>query len=160
MKTTLIATAIIAVFAANGAWTCPDSTRFGNQTYEFSGQQLYDVQSFEVRAGGKYSIKACRVHLRDEGGDGWVTSSPDFGFNLSEMEKYEIVISVNSDCDSVLLIHTEDKIWFYDDDGNEDSEGDAQIWLTNLVDGWLDVWVGTYEGDSCDATLSLETFLK
>jgi hypothetical protein len=35
---------------------------------------------------------------------------------------------------------------------------DPQISLTRPSNGWLDVWVGTYDASNCDAVLTLETF--
>ena len=75
---------------------------------------------------------------------------------LTGLDGYYIVFSVESDCDSVLLINTAATNWFYDDDDNGAS--DPLIRLTNPSTGVYDIWVGTYNGRYCDAVLSLETF--
>jgi hypothetical protein len=54
------------------------------------------------------------------------------------------------------LINTASVNWYYDDDDNGDL--DPKIVLTRPADGYLDIWVGTYDGAYCDAILSLETF--
>ena len=65
-------------------------------------------------------------------------------------------LKVVSECDSVLLVNTGAMNWYYDDDDNGNL--DALITLTRPSNGWLDVWVGTHDGEVCDAVLSLETF--
>jgi len=72
------------------------------------------------------------------------------------MGRYQLVISVVSECDSILLINTGAVNRYYDDDDN--GNYDARISLSRPSNGWLDIWVGTHDGKTCDATLSLETF--
>jgi len=48
--------------------------------------------------------------------------------------------------------------WFYDDDDNGNL--DPRIVLTRPSNGIIDIWVGTYDGEYCDAVLSLETFRR
>ena len=48
----------------------------------------------------------------------------------------------------------------YDDDDNTNSPGDPRISLTRPANGRIDIWVGTYDGSVCDATLNLETFYR
>jgi hypothetical protein len=156
-KPLLIASAVFAAVAATAVSACPDKTAYGD-TYEFSGKELYSEKLFSVRAGGEYSITACGINPESERGRGYVISAPDFSFRVSGMSRYQLVISVISDCDSVLLINTASENWYYDDDDNGNL--DARIVLTRPADGWLDVWVGTHDGAFCDAALALETFDK
>ncbi len=137
------------------ALACPDKTAYG-ETYEFSGKELYAEKLFAVRAGGEHSIVACGIRSESDRGRGYVISAPDFTFNIAGMSRYRLVISVVSECDSVLLINTASENWYYDDDDNGNL--DARITLSRPADGWLDVWVGTHDGAYCDAVLSLETF--
>jgi hypothetical protein len=74
------------------------------------------------------------------------------------MSGLRLEISVISKCDSALLINTASANWYYDDDDNGNM--DPKIVLTRPLDGYLDVWVGTYDGDYCDAILELETFRR
>jgi hypothetical protein len=83
-------------------------------------------------------------------------TKPDFSFNLSGMGGYTLTVSVESECDSILLVNTASENWFYDDD--DAGNLDASINLTRPANGWLDIWVGTHDGSYCDAVLSLETF--
>jgi hypothetical protein len=151
------AVAIAALFLMWGgaAAACPDVTAYGAR-YDLSGKMLYTAQQFPVRAGGDQSIGACGIVPQTDKGQGFVISAPDFSMQLTGMAPYQLVISVLSDCDSVLLINTASQNWFYDDDDNGNL--DARIILTRPADGWLDIWVGTHDGAYCDAVLSLETF--
>lgn len=158
-KTTLAALGLAASFAMGStASACPNPNlpdTYG--TYQASGQQLYSKRSFNLQAGGDQRITNCsNVQPRTDRGDGYVTSAPDFSFTLSGMNRYSLVISVISQCDSVLLINTGSVSWYYDDDDN--GNADARISLTRPANGRIDVWVGTYDGTLCDAQLSLETF--
>ena len=156
MARTLAAT-LTLMLAAGSAWACPDITEYGD-TYEFTGKQLYSEKRFSVRAGGEYSISECGIRPESDRGRGFVISPPDFTFRVEGMAPYQLVLSVVSECDSVLLINTASQNWYYDDDDNGNL--DARIVLTRPADGWLDVWVGTHDGAYCDAVLSLETFTK
>ena len=74
------------------------------------------------------------------------------------MGRYKLAISVVSRCDAALLINTGSVNWFYDDDDNGNL--DPRIVLTRPSNGIIDIWVGTYDGDYCDAVLSMETFSR
>ncbi len=137
------------------AQACPDWTQSG-ATYEASGAALYQARTFPVVAGGSNTISGCRIRPQTDTGDGWVATRPDFTFNLSGMERYRLVISAVSKCDTVLLINTGQANWYFDDD--DGGNLDPAITLSRPSNGWLDVWVGTYEPQNCDATLKLETF--
>lgn len=70
----------------------------------------------------------------------------------------QLVIAVQSRCDAALLINTGSATWYYDDDDNGNQ--DPKIVLTRPADGWLDIWVGTYDGQYCDAVLQMQTFRR
>jgi hypothetical protein len=150
----LITAAFAALLPVMGA-ACPDYNKSGD-TYALSGYELYDGVALELRAGGEYEVNACGIRPRTDRGQGYFTSPPDVTLSLSKMNKYQLVIDVVSECDSVLLINTGSASWYYDDDDN--GNGDAKIILTRPSNGWLDIWVGTHDGSVCDAILSLETY--
>ena len=144
-----------AILAAGGAAACPDPTAYG-ETYRFSGKELYSERQFKVVAGGENSILRCGIKAQTDRGEGFVTSPPDFSVELSGMDRYRLVVKVTSACDSVLLLNTGAQNWYFDDDDNGNL--DALITLSRPSNGWLDIWVGTIDGATCDAVLSLETF--
>jgi hypothetical protein len=65
-------------------------------------------------------------------------------------------VRVVSECDAALLINTASANWYYDDDDNGDL--DPKIVLTRPANGRIDIWIGTYDGEFCNAQLQLETF--
>ena len=157
MNKTLCAAALVAGMAgfAGEAAACPDWSLSGD-SYRASGDDLYQRRAFPVVAGGSNTISGCRIRPQSDTGDGWVATRPDFTFDLSRMDRYRLVVSAYSKCDTVLLINTGQANWYFDDDDGGDL--DPQITLTRPSNGWLDVWVGTYDPQTCDATLTLETF--
>jgi len=74
------------------------------------------------------------------------------------MAGLRLVISAVSACDAALLINTSSANWYYDDDDNGNQ--DPRIVLTRPVDGRIDVWIGTYDGEYCNAQLKMETFAQ
>ncbi len=150
--------AVFAVGLAGAAAACPDYRQSGER-YDLTGQQMYNSVYVDVVAGGDNFIGNCYnvIPLTDRG-NGYFTTPPDFTLNISGMGAYQLVVSVVSACDSALLINTASGNWYYDDDDN--GNYDPKIVLTRPSDGWLDIWVGTYDGKYCDARLTLETFKR
>lgn len=156
MKTFCLST-LFAFGFATSALACPNFDLSPAASYSATGQQLYSPRAFEVVAGGENYVWDCRnVRPGTDTGAGYFTSAPDFSFGLSGMRPYQLVVSVVSECDSALLINTASANWYYDDDDNGNL--DPKIVLTRPADGRIDVWVGTYDGEYCDAQLQLETF--
>jgi len=151
----IVVAAVAALLGAGAAVACPNYNLTGD-SYDVSGRYLYSARTLNVRAGGPYSITDCGIRPKTERGRGYVTEKPDFSIMLSEMGRYSLVIGVVSECDSVLLINTGAKNWYYDDDDN--GSLDAKISLSRPSNGWMDIWVGTHNGTVCDARLTLETF--
>ena len=140
---------VLAAFAGAAA-ACPDYNQWG-ASYSVTGSDLYIPQNYAVTAGGSNRLADC----------GWVetgyfTSAPDFTFDLSQMQGYRLEIRVVSACDAALLVNSPNGTWYYDDDRNGNL--DPAVFLNSVSGGYLDVWVGTYDGQYCDATLTLETF--
>ena len=72
------------------------------------------------------------------------------------MSGRRLSISVVSECDAALLINTSSRSWFYDDDDNGNL--DPLITLSRPADGYMDNWIGTADGDVCDAELFLSSY--
>jgi hypothetical protein len=142
------ATILTAISTAAAA--CPDYNQYGAE-YSYSGADLYSSRQFSVVAGGDNNLQSCGF----KNSPGYVMTAPDFSFDLYKMGGYDIEISVLSNCDSMLLVNDPNANWYYDDDSNGMSDPKIRI---SGKDGYLDVWVGTYNGEYCDATLYLETF--
>ena len=140
------------------AHACPDYSISG-ESFQATGDELYVPRTFEVIAGGDVSLSDCpHIDPLTDTGPGYVMTRPDFTFSLSGMSPYTLEISVVSKCDSMLLVNTGRANWYYDDDDNGDY--DPRIVLTRPSDGWLDIWIGTYDGEFCNARLEMETFYR
>lgn len=157
MKHFLIAALVFCGFTST-VQACPDYSLWGNEAYNASGSQLRQRKDFSVVAGGQNYIWNCNINPGTDQGAGFFTTAPDFSFDLSGMGGLRLVISVVSQCDAALLINTGNLNWFYDDDDNGNL--DPRIVLTRPSNGIIDIWVGTYDGEYCDAVLSLETFSR
>ena len=155
MKTLLLAAALL--FGAGAAAACPNFNLAAGESWRASGPDLYQKRGFSVVAGGSNYIWNCpNVRPGTDTGAGYFPSAPDFSFQLGNMGRYQLVVSVVSECDSALLINTASGNWYYDDDDNGNL--DPRIVLTRPADGRIDVWVGTYDGKTCNARLEMETF--
>lgn len=150
----------LACFGLNGAaYACPDFNLRAVEAYLASGAQLRSPKAFNVVAGGENYVWDCpNVRPNTDQGAGYFTSQPDFSFDLSGMGGLRLVISAISQCDSALLINTGSASWFYDDDDNGNL--DPKIVLTRPANGRIDVWMGTFDGEFCNARLTLETFAR
>jgi len=145
------------VASTTAALACPDFNIAPQASYQASGKQLYAIQGFDVVAGGSNYIWNCRnVQPGTDTGAGYFPSAPDFSFQLSDMSRYKLEVRVISECDAALLINTASANWYYDDDDNGNL--DPKIVLTRPASGRIDIWIGTYDGEFCNAQLQLETF--
>lgn len=158
MKLRFFVAAGLVMFGAQGALACPDFTQTAAQTHSLTGQDLYFGNEIEVVAGGNASLESCRKVVPISGGTGYFPQAPDFAFDLTGMGTFKLEISVVSACDAALLVNTSDAVWVYDDDSN--GSLDPKITLEAPNDGKLDIWIGTFDGNYCDATLTLETYLR
>lgn len=159
MKTFMLSiVAGAGLLAASGAAACPDwrlTPTYGE--YSLSAAQMRSPQGLQLVAGGDNYVWNCRnVTPQTDQGAGYFTSAPDARFFLNGLEGNRLRIRVQSDCDSALLINTGTATWYYDDD--DAGNLDPMITLTRPVSGQIDVWVGTYDGEYCDAVLSLQVY--
>jgi hypothetical protein len=158
MKTLALSAAALLGLAGAAA-ACPDQSQWGNAVYNMTGSDLYARNYFDVTAGGSNSLSSCSYIVpRNASGEGWFTTAPDFSFDLTGMGAYQLEIRVTSECDAALLVNSARNRWVYDDDSNGNL--DPAITLTSVADGIVDIWVGTYDGEYCPATLTLETFYR
>ncbi|MEM1273893.1 MAG: hypothetical protein AAGF88_08750 [Pseudomonadota bacterium] len=138
------------------------STAGGCPTWNFTGQQitatgqfLYSPQNYAVQASGSTEIGGCNI----PGAYGYANAAPDYTFYLSGMEQYRLEIEVSSNCDPVLLVNTADGQWYFNDDSSGLNPA-LNIRGTTALNGRVDVWVGSYNGAPCPATLEMETWLN
>lgn len=158
MKIAILSASVAAsVILGGAAQACPDWTLSAAAQYSGSGNYFYQPRAYDVIAGGEFPLAKCtQIRPATDSGPGFFTDRPDFRFEIFGMSRYELHIRVNSECDAALLVNTASATWYYDDDDNGNL--DPRIVLTNPADGMLDIWVGTYDGQYCNAVLELETF--
>lgn len=155
----LLASTLAILSSIGSAIACPDFNIRANEAYTASGSQLRSPKAFNVVAGGENLVWNCpNIRPGTDQGAGYFTSQPDFSFDLSGMGGLKLVISAVSECDSALLINTASAGWYYDDDDNGNL--DPKIILTRPANGRIDIWMGTYDGEYCNARLRMETFAR
>jgi hypothetical protein len=144
MRKIILAAALLCA-APLAAMACPVVTP-GVQQVSISSADLQNPYRLPVVAGGDINLGACGYP------GGYVIANPDFSFYVTGVNG-PMQFSVDSPgCDTVLLVHTADAGFYYDDD----SSGDLMPYLEAVVyDGRVDVWVGTYGGNYCDAQIVL-----
>ncbi len=122
-------------------------------SYDLNGPQLYTPSTFSASAYGSTDISGCGLP-----GHGWFTPAPQFSFNLSQMQGYRLEMQVTASCDTVMLVNSADGTWYFDDDSNGNLNPLVNIVGESSLNGRVDVWLGTYNGVSCPASLELETW--
>lgn len=157
--TRLFLACVAACGIGTSAAACPDYNIGAVAAYQATGGQLRQPRTFDVVAGGENYIWNCPgIRPGTDQGAGYFTSQPDFSFSLSGMGGLQLVVSAVGSCDSALLINTSSANWYYDDDDN--GSLDPRIVLTRPVDGRIDIWMGTHDGEYCDAQLRMETIAR
>lgn len=132
---------------------CPTFEQMG-QTYTMTGDQLYSPHSLTLQAGGSTDISGCNV-----GGVGFANAVPHLSIGLSGMEAYgRLEIEVDAQCDTTLLVNTPTAQWVFDDDSGGNLQPLLNLPSSASLNGRLDIWVGTYNGAACAATIELETW--
>lgn len=121
-----------------------------------TGSALYSPTDYFTTAGGSQAIGDCGLPVF---GSGYVNAQPNFSFFLSGMQEYgRLEIEGEAGCDTVLLVRTPDGQWHFDDDGNGNLNPVVNLTNTFMLNGRVDVWVGSYNGTMCPATIELETW--
>jgi hypothetical protein len=120
---------------------------------QYTSDALYTPQSLKVFAGGSVDIGQCPSLP----GSGFVTQAPDYTLALTDNgNRRALEVRLASECDSVLLINDPLAAWHFDDDSN--GSMDALIRFDAAAEGTYDIWIGSYNSDGCNASVTLETF--
>jgi len=132
---------------------CPTWNTPG-QTFNLTGSDLYSADTFQTMASGSTDVSACGIP-----GFGFANAAPNFSFMLSGMEQYgRLEILVTSSCDSTLLVNDATTAWHFDDDSNGGLNPMLNLTNTAALNGRVDIWIGSFGGTSCPATIELETW--
>lgn len=148
--------AVATAALGSSALACPDFGLYG-ELVEYTSDDLYTEQRLDVTAGGDIDLNECLSMP----GYGWVIEAPDFTIQYTRTGPYTLRFRTEAaeGCDTVLLLNDAAGEWYFDDDSATPGDGvDAQIMVVDAVEGFIDVWVGTYEPESCAASLFIESF--
>lgn len=154
MKTLAVLAALAtASMIPSVAAACPDWQYQGRANLgALSGSYLYSPRQWTVIAGGNVDLGRCAAP-----GFGYVVSEPDFEFSFQNDRGYgRLEISVQADCDTVLLVNDANGNWHFNDDANGTLQ--PQVDVYGAPSGVYDVWVGTYGVSTCNARLELESW--
>lgn len=134
---------------------CPNPNMQGVPV-QTTGSALYSPTDYYTTAAGSQQLSACGLPVYS---NGYFNAQPSFTFFLSGMQEYgRLEIEGEASCDTVLLVRTPDGQWYLDDDSNGNLNPRVDISNGFMLNGRVDVWVGTYSGTSCPATIEMETW--
>ncbi len=120
------------------------------------GSDFYTPRNYYVTAGGRQDVTSCGLPVY---ATGYYSAQPNLSFFLSGMQEYRrLEIQGEASCDTVLLVRTPDGMWHFDDDSNGGLNPLLNLGNTPMLNGRVDVWVGTFGLDSCAATIEMETW--
>jgi hypothetical protein len=144
--------ALVLSAGAALAQQCP-SDMPGGVPISGDSNLFWAPQSYPVMAGGSLSLASCG----SVPGVGQITQAPNFtlGYDAAN-EGRDLEFRIQSDCDTVMLIKDAGGAWHYQDDS--DGSLNPTIRLPTAASGGYHVWTGVYGGQSCPATLVVETF--
>lgn len=146
----------LAVLASPAFAVCPDPT-LDSDRYEATGGELIVPQSWEVEVGGT-NPAPCPAWLLSglpvDGLDGFLSPAPTAVFDLDGMGPHIMMVMAQAECQPVLAVRTGDGIWEFGRPAN----GRQEVTLWGAPDGPLQVWVGSASQQTCEGTLTLETF--
>ncbi|MDH3601098.1 MAG: hypothetical protein OEU26_15875 [Candidatus Tectomicrobia bacterium] len=130
---------------------CPDINEVGEVKLRDS-DQLYTQETVYILAGGDINLDDCSYL----GVTGHVAKSPDISLVFQNLSNLSLSISVIGDCDTILLANDTEGDWLYNDDHNNSS--DSRLYFEFADSGLYDIWIGTFDENTCDSVLVLETF--
>jgi hypothetical protein len=150
MKALIATAAAAAALMAAGSvaaqdWRLPANFGAANLSYGFTP----DPYTVNVVSGGTIDASSaisssCR---------GAISNAPDFELTYSA-GSLPLIISVNSNSDTTLVINGPDGRWYCDDDGGNQGLNPSLRW-NSPPSGTYDIWVGSYSGGNASATLSI-----
>ncbi len=125
----------------------------------YTGTDIYSPQTLTATAGGTTQLSGCAD--LPAGIVGVANEVPTFTLQLSEMAQFRrLELEVVADCNVTLLANTQDTAWHFDDNGNGEIFPILNLTGPEAIEGRVDVWIGTADGSTCEATLELETWLN
>ncbi len=106
-------------------------------TINLSAGFLPDPQVMPLQSGGQIDAQRVSSSCR-----GFIANAPDVRLNYSA-GSYPLIISVNSNSDTTLVVNGPDGSWYCDDDGGVQGLNPS-LRFGSPASGQYDIWVGTY----------------
>jgi hypothetical protein len=97
-----------------------------------------DPQVIELEAGGNLPASRLSSECR-----GYITNRPDVRLMYEAGDTFPLIISVDSDVDTTLIVNAPDGSWYCDDDGGN-GPLNPSIQFRRPMSGRYEIWVGTY----------------
>ena len=122
------------------------------------GDEVYyeAARDYSVNANGDFDVSGCGGDLAQV--DGYFTTQPSLDFELSYLGCLRLNFSVSAKCSAALLVYNHaDGYWNLGNWISVDPNARAEVSIMNPSDGMYSVWVGTTDGTSCDAVVTLST---
>lgn len=143
-KRSMLTMAIAAVGLAGSAYAQDYSLNPTFGSVSLSAGFTPDPHRVSLRSGG--SLRASNV---DSGCSGYIANAPDYRLDY-DSGSLPLIISVDSNADTTLVINGPNGAWYCNDDGGE-SGLNPMVRLEKPMSGQYDIWVGTYGSESTEA---------
>ncbi|MFB0612508.1 hypothetical protein [Aurantiacibacter poecillastricola] len=95
-----------------------------------------DPHTVRVQAGGSRDAQNASGEC-----SGYISNAPDYRVQY-DSGSFPLIISVDADSDTTLVVNAPDGSWYCDDDGGEGLN--PMVRMANPQSGQYDIWVGTY----------------
>jgi len=96
-----------------------------------------DPQVISLQSGGQINAERLSSSCR-----GFIANAPDVRLNYSA-GSLPLILSVNANADTTLVVNAPDGSWYCDDDGGERGLNPSLRW-NRPMSGRYEIWVGTY----------------
>lgn len=100
-----------------------------------------DPRVVAVRSGGSIDVQTLSGNCR-----GFISNAPDVRLNF-EAGNLPLILSVNSNADTTLVVNGPDGQWYCDDDGGNRGLNPA-LRFDKPASGRYEIWIGTYGNSS------------
>ncbi|MBL4628002.1 MAG: hypothetical protein JKY00_08180, partial [Roseicyclus sp.] len=148
----------LPITPATSTGDCP-TWAIAGPVQSYTGTDIYSPQALTLRAGTSRALSGCEGLPFNVAG--FANQVPNLTLQLSEMARFRrLELQVTSECDTTLLVNTQDTLWHFDDNSSGGVLPLLNLTGQDAIEGRLDVWVGTIDGVSCDAELEIEAWLN
>jgi len=140
--------------------TRPARHQVGDGAKNKTGPQLTGSGfSVAALAGGATQIQWCQGIP----GVGYFSANPNFSLTLTELDAlFQLQIETTGPhCDTTLLVRMPNGGWYFDDDAGDRLRSRLRFTAIDFnmsdLNGRMDVWVGTYNGNDCNVGVEVKT---